>query len=124
MQHVLHCYTCCWYDGHIDTFLDDYKASCRINSHHQKFADGDYTARSDVKTNDEVGELARAFNELAKNLESKVYELQMAAKKQEDFTANFAHELKTPMTSIIGYADTLYQKKCPRMRCTVLPESY
>ena len=56
-------------------------------------------------------ELARAFNELAKNLESKVYELQMAAKKQEDFTANFAHELKTPMTSIIGYADTLYQKK-------------
>ena len=77
----------------------------------QKFADGDYTARSDVKTKDEIGELAKAFNELAKNLESKVYELRMAAKKQEDFTANFAHELKTPMTSIIGYADTLYQKK-------------
>ena len=77
----------------------------------KKFADGDYTARSDVKTKDEIGELAKAFNELAKNLESKVYELQMAAKKQEDFTANFAHELKTPMTSIIGYADTLYQKK-------------
>lgn len=77
----------------------------------KKFADGDYTARSDVKTKDEIGELARAFNELAKNLESKVYELQMAAKKQEDFTANFAHELKTPMTSIIGYADTLYQKR-------------
>lgn len=77
----------------------------------KKFADGDYTARSDVKTKDEIGELAMAFNELAKNLESKVYELQMAAKKQEDFTANFAHELKTPMTSIIGYADTLYQKK-------------
>lgn len=77
----------------------------------KKFADGDYTARSDVKTKDEIGELARAFNELAKKLESKVYELQMAAKKQEDFTANFAHELKTPMTSIIGYADTLYQKK-------------
>ena len=64
-----------------------------------------------MKTKDEIGELAKAFNELAKNLESKVYELQMAAKKQEDFTANFAHELKTPMTSIIGYADTLYQKK-------------
>lgn len=84
-----------------------------------------------MKTKDEIGELAKAFNELAKafnelakNLESKVYELQMAAKKQEDFTANFAHELKTPMTSIIGYADTLYQKNCLRMRCTVLPESY
>ena len=73
----------------------------------KKFADGDYTARSDVKTKDEIGELAKAFNELAKNLESKVYELQMAAKKQEDFTASFAHELKTPLTSIIGYADML-----------------
>ena len=37
----------------------------------------------------------------------------MQARRQEDFTANFAHELKTPMTSIIGYADTLYQKTLP-----------
>ncbi|WP_455719679.1 ATP-binding protein [Agathobacter sp.] len=76
-----------------------------------KFARGDYKARSDVKTQDEIGELAAAFNDMAQNLENKIYELRMAAKKQEDFTANFAHELKTPMTSIIGYADTLYQKK-------------
>ena len=78
-----------------------------------------------MKTKDEIGELARAFNELAKNLESKVYELQMAAKKQEDFTANFAHELKTP--NDINYRICRYtvsEKNCPRMRCTVLPESY
>ena len=86
------------------------KPLARLTATTGKFAEGDYKARSDVKTQDEIGELAAAFNDMAQALENKIYELQMAAKKQEDFTANFAHELKTPMTSIIGYADTLYQK--------------
>ena len=47
---------------------------------------------------------------MAKTIESKMEELKDAVRRQEEFTANFAHELKTPMTSIIGYADTLYQK--------------
>lgn len=86
------------------------KPLARLTATTGKFAEGDYKARSNVKTQDEIGELAAAFNDMAQALENKIYELQMAAKKQEDFTANFAHELKTPMTSIIGYADTLYQK--------------
>ena len=36
------------------------------------------------------------------------------ARQKEDFTANFAHELKTPLTSVIGYADMLYQRDLPR----------
>jgi signal transduction histidine kinase len=47
---------------------------------------------------------------MADTIQEKIRELEDAAQRQEDFTANFAHELKTPMTSIIGYADTLYQK--------------
>ncbi len=39
-------------------------------------------------------------------------ELTLQAKKQEDFTASFAHELKTPLTSIIGYADMLRTVEC------------
>ena len=38
-------------------------------------------------------------------------ELRMAAVRQEEFTGSFAHELKTPLTSIIGYADMLRSKK-------------
>lgn len=34
-------------------------------------------------------------------------EKELEAKQKEDFTAAFAHELKTPLTSIIGYADML-----------------
>lgn len=38
-------------------------------------------------------------------------ELEQAAKRQEQFTSSFAHELKTPLTSIIGYSDMLRSMK-------------
>ena len=51
---------------------------------------------------------------MAEKIEEKVLELSAAARAKEDFTANFAHELKTPLTSVIGYADMLYQRELPR----------
>lgn len=44
----------------------------------------------------------------------KVQELSDNARQKEDFVANFAHELKTPLTSVIGYADRIYKKELPR----------
>ena len=41
------------------------------------------------------------------NLEQQFQELEDAARRQEDFIGSFAHELKTPLTSMIGYADML-----------------
>lgn len=51
---------------------------------------------------------------MAGQIEEKIAELSDAARQKEDFAANFAHELKTPMTSVIGYADMLYQRNLPR----------
>ncbi|MDE6063848.1 MAG: HAMP domain-containing histidine kinase, partial [Lachnospiraceae bacterium] len=73
----------------------------------RRFAEGDYGARADIYGEDEIGTLARDFNLMADNLNQKMDELTDAARQQEDFTASFAHELKTPLTSIIGYADML-----------------
>ena len=73
----------------------------------REFAKGDYNIRAKVTSEDEVGTLAQDFNLMAENLTQKIDELTDAARKQEDFTASFAHELKTPLTSIIGYADML-----------------
>ena len=87
----------------------------RLQSTTRRFAAGEYGVRAVITSRDEVGELSRTFNYMAKTIENKMEELKDAARRQENFTANFAHELKTPMTSIIGYADTLYQK-------TLLPE--
>ncbi len=44
---------------------------------------------------------------MADNLEQQFQELEDAARRQEDFIGSFAHELKTPLTSMIGYADML-----------------
>lgn len=72
-----------------------------------QLAQGDYTPRAEVASGDEIGELAASFNHMAGAIEKNVQELENAARRQEDFTASFVHELKTPLTSIIGYADML-----------------
>ena len=80
----------------------------------KKIADGNYKERVADKGVDEVGQLARNFNRMALAVEEKVQELSDSAKQKEDFVANFAHELKTPLTSVIGYADRIYRKELPR----------
>ena len=71
------------------------------------FAEGDYSVRSNIKTGDEVGHLSNRFNSMADSVESRVEELNDMIHRREQFVADFTHEIKTPMTSIIGYADTL-----------------
>lgn len=80
----------------------------------RRIARGKYGERIDVNTKDEIGQLAADFNRMAEKIEEKVKELSEAARAKEDFTANFAHELKTPLTSVIGYADMLYSRELPR----------
>lgn len=77
-------------------------------------AGGQYSRRVRVRSRDELGQLAEDFNHMADALEAKIQELAEAAQRQKDFTASFAHELKTPLTSVIGYADTLRSRELPR----------
>ena len=72
-----------------------------------RLAAGDYASRAEVSGSDEVSELAVSFNRMADAVEKNVHALADAARRQEEFTANFLHELKTPLTAIIGYADML-----------------
>ena len=80
----------------------------------KKISDGNYSQRVKEGGTDEVGQLARNFNRMAHAVEEKVQELSDSARQKEDFVANFAHELKTPLTSMIGYADRIYHKEMPR----------
>lgn len=75
------------------------------------FATGNYTRRVKEKGNDEVSVLIMEFNRMAEQLENNIHELEENARQQEEFTEAFSHELKTPLTSIIGYADMLRSQK-------------
>ncbi|WP_162341751.1 HAMP domain-containing protein [Paenibacillus paridis] len=86
----------------------------------KSIAEGDFILPSFRNSNDEIGMLAKAFTQMSKSLKHMVTELEGTAQRQENFIASFAHELKTPMTSIIGYADMLRSRKVEQeqMICT------
>lgn len=79
-----------------------------------RIAKGNYSERIRIEGKDEISELASDFNLMARQVEEKVAELSDVARQKEDFAANFAHELKTPLTSVIGYADMLYRRELPK----------
>ncbi|MBR3142312.1 MAG: HAMP domain-containing histidine kinase, partial [Clostridiales bacterium] len=70
-------------------------------------ASGHLESRVNSKTQDEIGQLGSDFDHMADRLEDNINELKLSMEKQDRFMGSFAHELKTPMTSIIGYADLL-----------------
>ncbi len=77
----------------------------------RKMAEGDYGYRAKVISNDEMGQLTQDFNLMANALEENITLLENEIQTREEFIAAFAHELKTPLTAIIGYADMLRSRK-------------
>ena len=73
----------------------------------RRIAGGDLRCRAEVRGDDEFARLADQFNRMADALEEKIAALQEENERRILFTGAFAHELKTPLTSIIGYADLL-----------------
>lgn len=77
----------------------------------RKMAYGEYDYRAKKVSNDELGQLTNDFNKMANSLEETIVKLEEEVRSREDFMAVFAHELKTPLTAIIGYADILRSHK-------------
>ena len=72
-----------------------------------QFAHGDFSARVHVDDrDDDLGALAASFNQMAEAMER-------SEKRRSDFIANVAHELKTPMTTISGFADGILDGTIP-----------
>lgn len=79
----------------------------QLNHVSDEFAKGNYAIRSNVHTTDEIGLLSEKYNNMAEAVELHIEELNDMIKRRDQFVADFTHEIKTPMTSIIGYADTM-----------------
>ena len=81
----------------------------RLTGTVRKISAGDLSKRSRITANDEFGQLSRDFDAMADKLQENISSLEADMQRQESFMGAFAHELKTPMTSIIGFADLLRQ---------------
>ena len=77
----------------------------------QQIADGNYSERVKIRGEDEIAVLAQNFNQMSMQLEDKMEALHQEIENREMFIGAFSHELKTPLTSIIGYSDMLRTKE-------------
>lgn len=83
----------------------------RLKENTSLIAAGVYDRRIAVVEQDEIGSLAMDFNAMAQAVENRVEELQEEAERRTLFMSALTHELKTPMTSIKGNAETLLMTK-------------
>ncbi|MEX2208700.1 MAG: ATP-binding protein [Myxococcota bacterium] len=87
----------------------------------ERIGQGDLSVRLAIDREDEVGEVARAVNEMAEKLDANASDLhaqhvalidakdraEEASRAKTDFLANVSHEIRTPMTAVLGYTDLL-----------------
>ena len=66
----------------------------------RRMATGDYSRRVPASSNDEVGELARAFNTMASDLDA-------VDRRRRDLVANVSHELRTPVSALRAVLENL-----------------
>ena len=69
-------------------------------------AKGDFSHQIPVGRKDEIGRLAEAFNNMTLALEA-------GEKMRKGFVANISHELKSPMTTIVGFIDGMLDGTIP-----------
>ncbi|MBU3213922.1 HAMP domain-containing histidine kinase [Clostridium estertheticum] len=72
---------------------------------------GNFSEKVEIKSKDEFGVLAENFNIMAGAVGEKINDLERNNNEKQRFINNLAHELKTPLTSIIGYANLLSTTK-------------
>lgn len=73
----------------------------------ERLAERDYKARSNIKQNDEIGELAKTLDLLAERLQLADEESQKLETLRREFIANISHELRTPVTVIRGSLEAI-----------------
>jgi len=78
-----------------------------MNRASREFAAGHFDVRVNVNGNDEVAELADAFNNMANSL-------QHSEETRRLFLANISHDLRTPMTTISGFIDSINSGAIPK----------
>lgn len=83
----------------------------QLNDTAKSMAEGFYDKRISIGKRDEIGQLGENFNKMAEAVEMRTKSLEESEQRKTIFMGNLTHELKTPMTAISGYAQTLLTAK-------------
>lgn len=70
-------------------------------------AKGDYSVRTDVSGKDEFAELSEGFNYMTEQISDQIAALERVADQKQQLVDDLSHEMRTPLTSIHGYAEYL-----------------
>lgn len=79
----------------------------RLENGARLIAQGEYGNRIEMKRKDEIGHLAGSFNQMAEAVECHVSDLEQVAEERKLLLTALAHEMRTPVTAITGYAYAL-----------------
>lgn len=73
----------------------------------QAIANGDYKKRVEIYPKDEIGALAQSFDLMADSIQLHIHEAEEKVQEQKMLLSALAHEMRTPVTAITGYAYAL-----------------
>jgi signal transduction histidine kinase len=79
----------------------------QLSEQAQAMGSGQYEQRISIVYEDEIGSLAGEFNQMAESVQARTRQLQETVREREALITSLAHELKTPLTSIMGYTSLL-----------------
>ena len=71
----------------------------------KELAEGNFDVNIQVMTVDEFGQLARYMNQMKNNIQVILEKERMTEHAKNDMVSSVAHDLRTPLTSIVGYID-------------------
>ncbi|GGD55365.1 HAMP domain-containing sensor histidine kinase [Paenibacillus nasutitermitis] len=74
-----------------------------------QLANGDFNSRIRIPSNDEFGDIARDINLASGKLKQALERGDFAESSKEQLVLNLAHDLRTPLTSVLGYLDFILQ---------------
>jgi signal transduction histidine kinase len=77
----------------------------------REFQDGIFDARIPVKNRDELDQIGLVFNDMAGTISKNIQELKETDEFRKELISNVSHDLRTPVASIQGYAETLLLKQ-------------
>lgn len=95
----------------IVTFFLITDSICRIAGVVRRFKEGDHTARIEGYAKGNLGMLTSTFNEMADVIVANIEKISATDKFRQELIANISHDLRTPLSIMQGYIETLMMKR-------------